>query len=187
MKIIVSFFIAINVIAFFTIVDARNLLKTNNSSIVHNNGMHSIEANVSYKNEISTENLLNKEPEYHVPILMPINSMNRTEKSTDKNVRQSFGDDEHYVKVGNFSIPKEFFSPEAQGFFDWIKKGWNAIKKIFTPDNNKNNNNSNNNNNNDDNNSNDNNSNDNPNNGDGDGNGHSSGINNVINIQLTAK
>ncbi|XP_027204912.2 uncharacterized protein LOC113798555 [Dermatophagoides pteronyssinus] len=115
MKIIVSFFIAINVIAFFTIVDARNLLKTNNSSIVHNNGM----------------------PEHHVPISVQTNSMNQTEKSTSKNDRQSLGDEEHYVKVGNFSIPKEFFSPESQGFMDLILKGFGILNKFLDPDENK--------------------------------------------------
>lgn len=147
---------------------------------------------VKYEIENHNENRTNKIPEYHVPILIQNDSkINQSEKLTDKkNYQQSSFIDEHdghhYIKVGNVTIPEEFFSPEAQGLWDWINKGIDWVQNIFNPKddhNNKNNQN------------NQNNQNNNHNNGGGVGgniekivpvNGQIPQINNIFNISFSA-
>ena len=103
-----------------------------------------------------------------------------------KNYEQSLFDEHdghHYIKVGNVTIPEEFFSPEAQGLWDWINKGIDWVQNIFNPKDDHNNQN------------NQNNQNNNHNNGGGVGgniekivpvNGQIPQINNIFNISFSA-
>ncbi|KAH7638890.1 hypothetical protein HUG17_2923 [Dermatophagoides farinae] len=74
-------------------------------------------------------NRYNEKPEYRIPGLQngsKINHQKLNESSSFEN--RLFGNGHgHYITIGNVSVPEEFFSPEAQGLWDWIKKGWNWL------------------------------------------------------------
>ncbi|KAH9522791.1 hypothetical protein DERF_006352 [Dermatophagoides farinae] len=149
MKIFSSFiliaFLATNTV---NVNGGRIVLKTNNASsssssqsIVHHkhddHDVHSIKSNVipdmSMYTTLSSSNYdnnrYNEKPEYRIPGLQngsKINHQKLNESSSFEN--RLFGNGHgHYITIGNVSVPEEFFSPEAQGLWDWIKKGWNWL------------------------------------------------------------